>query len=479
MSKARDLANASTALSAVSATELGYVDGVTSAIQTQLDAKAASSTPTLTSPIVVSPEERTTVSATAADTTVNFDASTQGILYYTSNATANWTLNVRGTSSVALNSILAVGDAITVSFLVTNGSTAYYQTAFNIDGSAVTPKYSGGTAPASGNASSIDVYTYTIIKTAATPTYTVFGAGPIKYAQGDIVPLFSPVSAGGIGKATVTATTGSPSVDTSSRAGKTIYNFTGSGSITIGTAGTVEILVIGGGGAGGLNGKMGGGGAGGYVYNTSAFLPAETLTVTIGAGGSSGSEGGNIGPLSGFASFIGSSGVGYVALGGGAASGGGGSTQRPARPGGSGGGGGEGQGTTTTGASFEITGQGNSGGNFFADGDGFGGGGGGGGANAGGGNATTSGAGAGGAGKSNSITGSSVTYAGGGGGGSNATGVLARPGGSGGAGGGGNGNGSGTSVTSGTANTGGGGGAGGTDGTIGLGGSGLVIVVIG
>jgi hypothetical protein len=139
-------------------------------------------TATSTAPILVAPEERTTVSATAAATTVHFDASTQGVLYYTSNATANWTLNVRGTSGNSLSSILAVGDSITVSFLVTNGSTAYYQTAFSIDGSAVTPKYSGGTAPASGNASSIDIYTYTIIKTAATPTYTVFGAGPIKYA---------------------------------------------------------------------------------------------------------------------------------------------------------------------------------------------------------------------------------------------------------------------------------------------------------
>jgi hypothetical protein len=181
MTKARDLASAAPAPSTVSATELGYLDGVTSAVQTQIDAKAASSAPTLTSPVVISPEERTTVSATAAATTVNFDASTQGVLYYTSNATANWTLNVRGTSGATLNSILNTGDAITVSFLVTNGSTAYYQTAFNIDGSAVTPKYSGGTAPASGNASSIDVYTYTIIKTASA-TYTVFGAGPIKYA---------------------------------------------------------------------------------------------------------------------------------------------------------------------------------------------------------------------------------------------------------------------------------------------------------
>ena len=63
------------------------------------------------------------------------------------------------------------------------------------------------------------------------------------------MPFFSPVSAGGIGKATVTGTTGSPTVDSSTRAGKTIYKFTGSGSITIGTAGTAELLVVGGGGA--------------------------------------------------------------------------------------------------------------------------------------------------------------------------------------------------------------------------------------
>jgi hypothetical protein len=172
-------------------------------VQTQIDTKAPTSTAatltgtqtltnkTLTSPaintatatgaILVAPEERTTVSATAATGTINFDAITQGVLYYTSNASANWTLNVRGNSGTTLNSILATGDAITVSFLVTNGATAYYQTAFQIDGSAVTPKYSGGTAPAAGNASSIDVYTYTIIKTGSA-AYTVFGAGPIKYA---------------------------------------------------------------------------------------------------------------------------------------------------------------------------------------------------------------------------------------------------------------------------------------------------------
>lgn len=181
MTKARDLANAGTALTTVSATELGYLDGVTSAVQTQINTKAPSSSPTLTIPVIVSPEERMTVSATAATGTINFDISTQGVLYYTSNASADWTLNVRGSSSATLNSILATGDAITVAFIVTNGSTAYKHSALTIDGSAQTVKWSGGTAPSAGSASSVDAYSFTIIKTAAA-TYTVFGAGPIKYA---------------------------------------------------------------------------------------------------------------------------------------------------------------------------------------------------------------------------------------------------------------------------------------------------------
>jgi hypothetical protein len=141
---------------------------------------------TLTSPVInggtlVGPEERTTVAATAATGTIAYDAITQGVLYFTSNASANWTLNIRGNSGTTLSSILAVGDAITVTHLVTQGSTAYYNNALQIDGSAVTPKYQGGTAFAAGNASSIDAYVYTVVKTAATPTYTVF-ASQTKFA---------------------------------------------------------------------------------------------------------------------------------------------------------------------------------------------------------------------------------------------------------------------------------------------------------
>ena len=136
--------------------------------------------PVLTTPILKSPEERLTVSATAATGTVNFDALTQGVLYYTSNATANWTLNVRGDGSTTLNDSLTTNDSITIVFLATQGSTAYYGSALTIDGNAVTPKYITGTAFSAGNASSIDSYVYTIIKTGSA-TFTVL-ASQTKFA---------------------------------------------------------------------------------------------------------------------------------------------------------------------------------------------------------------------------------------------------------------------------------------------------------
>lgn len=120
--------------------------------------------------------ERATVSATAATGTINYDALTQAVLFYTSNASANWTLNLRGSASVTMNTLLAVGDSMTLTFMVTQGTTPYYPTAHQIDGSSATVRWQGGTAPTAGNASGIDIYTYTIIKTAATPTYTLLGS---------------------------------------------------------------------------------------------------------------------------------------------------------------------------------------------------------------------------------------------------------------------------------------------------------------
>ena len=128
-------------------------------------------------------DEPGTVSATAATGTINFDITTQSVLYYTTNASGNFTINFRGSSGTTLASLMAVGDTISVSFLNTNGSTAYYNSAVQVDGTGtgVTTKWQGGTAPTSGNASAVDVYNYVIIKTAATPTYTVL-ASQTKFA---------------------------------------------------------------------------------------------------------------------------------------------------------------------------------------------------------------------------------------------------------------------------------------------------------
>lgn len=131
---------------------------------------------TLTRMIVDQTEENWNIVASAATGTINIDVRTASIWYYTTNATANHTINIRGNSTTTLSSMLAVGDSITVIWANTNGTTAYYPNVVQIDGSTVTPKWQGGTAPAAGNASSIDVYSFMILKTAATPTYTVFGS---------------------------------------------------------------------------------------------------------------------------------------------------------------------------------------------------------------------------------------------------------------------------------------------------------------
>lgn len=153
----------------------GDIEGVTAG--TGLSGGGTSGTVTLSiatsqSDLIVKGfEEDVNVVASAATGTINFDVSTASVWYYTSNASANHTLNFRYSSGATLSSVLAVGDAITLVWLNTNGSTAYYPNVIQIDGSAVTPKVPA--AISAGNASAIDAYVFTIIKTAATPTYTV------------------------------------------------------------------------------------------------------------------------------------------------------------------------------------------------------------------------------------------------------------------------------------------------------------------
>jgi len=136
--------------------------------------------PTITNQLATTIRETITVSATASTGTINYDASTQAVLYYTTNATGNFTLNFRGTSGISLNTLMSTGESLSLTFLSTQGTTAYYNSAVTIDGNSVTPKWQGGSAPTSGNASSIDSYTYVVIKTGSA-AFTVL-ASQTKFA---------------------------------------------------------------------------------------------------------------------------------------------------------------------------------------------------------------------------------------------------------------------------------------------------------
>jgi hypothetical protein len=124
--------------------------------------------------------ELVTTSGTGLASTLNFDVTTQSVYYSTASATGNWTVNFRASTGTSLNTAMSIGESITVVVMATQGATAYYNSAVQVDGTSVTPKWQGGSAPTAGNASGIDIYSYTIIKTASA-TYTVL-ASQIQFA---------------------------------------------------------------------------------------------------------------------------------------------------------------------------------------------------------------------------------------------------------------------------------------------------------
>lgn len=111
----------------------------------------------------------------APSATTNYYLNNGSVQYYTSNTTTNFTLNIAFSSGTALNTAMSTGDTITITLMVTNNTTGYYPSTIQIDGVTVTPKWQNGVAPTSGNASSIDIYCFAIIKTASA-TYTVIAS---------------------------------------------------------------------------------------------------------------------------------------------------------------------------------------------------------------------------------------------------------------------------------------------------------------
>jgi hypothetical protein len=166
-----DLASTATAVSNLGLTNAA----LTSASNTFTATQTFTGSTTALGAVFQDAAEVATVSATAATGTITYDVTSQSVLYYTTNASANWTVNIRGNGTTSLNTLMSTGQALTVVFLVSQGATAYYNNALQIDGSSVTPKYQGGTAWTSGNASGIDAYSYTIVKTGSA-AFTVFAA---------------------------------------------------------------------------------------------------------------------------------------------------------------------------------------------------------------------------------------------------------------------------------------------------------------
>lgn len=120
--------------------------------------------------------ETVTANSTAINANTTINVLDGAVSFYTANVAANWTLNVRGNSTTSLDSIMNNNDSISIAYLATQlGANTFYQSAMQIDGTSVTPKWQGGSAPSAGNAASIDLYSLTIIKTAAN-TYTVLGS---------------------------------------------------------------------------------------------------------------------------------------------------------------------------------------------------------------------------------------------------------------------------------------------------------------
>jgi hypothetical protein len=126
--------------------------------------------------------EPASVTAVAPTSTTNFYINTGAVQYITANNANNWTLNFAFSSGTTLNSAMTTNDSLSCTLVTTNTTTAYYLSAITVDGtsSGVTVKWQGGSAPTSGNASSIDSYTFVIIKTGSA-VYTIL-ASQTKFA---------------------------------------------------------------------------------------------------------------------------------------------------------------------------------------------------------------------------------------------------------------------------------------------------------
>ena len=117
--------------------------------------------------------EQANITAGKLSDNTNIDLENGMVHLFTTTETTTSTPNIRVNSSTSLNSVMAIGEVISVT-LITTAAAAGYSAQLTIDGGAVTENWTGGSAPSTGGSSGVDIYAYTIIKT-ADATFTVIG----------------------------------------------------------------------------------------------------------------------------------------------------------------------------------------------------------------------------------------------------------------------------------------------------------------
>jgi hypothetical protein len=105
-------------------------------------------------------------STTSNISIANVNVLESGVWYFTANTSSNWITNIQGNANTKLDSITTVGQAVTIVVMAVNGATAYYCNQLQVDGANVGVRWQSGTVT-SGNANSLDSYSYTLIKVAA------------------------------------------------------------------------------------------------------------------------------------------------------------------------------------------------------------------------------------------------------------------------------------------------------------------------
>lgn len=137
-----------------------------------LDVRASGGVMLMSAPLM----EGINIVAGEVNATTNVDLLTSSVHLFTTAGTANWTHNLRGDASTALNAILEVGQVCVVTVIATLGGSSGFTAGLSVDGASQSVVWAGGAAPtAASDTTGYDLYQFTVIKT-GNGTYSVFGS---------------------------------------------------------------------------------------------------------------------------------------------------------------------------------------------------------------------------------------------------------------------------------------------------------------